>query len=100
MYNDNQCPVFIYSLQAGVVSWRVLSPAKEEIENPVMIDWGNSNYGVMVPYGGYLEITTDSTKAFSLYVPNYNNAISVIQPNTTVAFKVVSNCVLRGQDAS
>lgn len=90
MYNDNQVPVYVFSLQTGLVSWRVLNAAKEEVEKPVMIEWNATNYGVMVPYGGYLEVQTDSTHTLSVFSGASNRTLAVVQPSSTTVFKVVS----------
>ena len=59
---EKAIPCYFYSF-SDVVSYKVLSPSKEVVDNPVFITTGPNNtipVGVMVPYGGYLNFVLAS----------------------------------------
>ena len=92
---DKQVPFFCYTLvnSAAIESYSVETPAGEVIQNPVFIgvtpQQNVPNIGIMVPYGGYINIKMTSSYRLQVRVQGNESIITTLQPSSIGKIKVV-----------
>lgn len=90
MYQNMDCvvwgnPQFLYSTK-----YDIYNSANEKIGNPVYVTGSIHKIGVMVPYGGYIDIQMDSTHGLGITLANNTSALFYeIQFGTSAKIKVV-----------
>lgn len=78
MYQNMDCVVWGYSQFYYSIKYDIYNSANEKIENPVYITNNEKNIGVMVPYGGYIDIQMDSSHGLILSTANSTYSITEI----------------------
>lgn len=92
---DKQVPFFCYTLtnKNAIESYSVENSAGEVIQNPVFIgatpQQNTPNIGIMVPYGGYINIKMTSAYKLQIRVQGNETIISTLQPSSTSKIKIV-----------
>lgn len=73
MYQNMDCVVFGYSQFLYSTKYDIYNSANEKIENPVYITRNSDKIGVMVPYGGYIDVKMDSSHGLNIVLATSNS---------------------------
>lgn len=103
MYQNMDCvvwgnPQFLYSTK-----YDVYNSANEKIENPVYIMAGVDKIGVMVPYGGYIDVQMDSAHGLDVSIAGGDPTSSLflsLSIGKSIKFKVVRDYFTRATTAN
>lgn len=100
MYQNMDCVVWGYSQFTYSTKYDIYNSANEKIENPVYITSNESKIGVMVPYGGYVDIQMDSSHGLDFILTGVSYSICSIPIGGSVKIKVIRDYSTRLTDAS
>lgn len=89
MYQNMDCAILGYDLLTYATSYKVLNSAGEQILEPVTLEANTVNYGILIPYGGYLEITMDESHRINFKSPDGSISLFTAGNNAFAKFKVV-----------
>ena len=101
MYQNMDCvvwgnPQFLYSTK-----YDIYNSANEKIENPVYITGSIYKIGVMVPYGGYVDIQMDSSHGLQFTLAENANVLFYdMQIGTSAKIKIVRDYYTKVTTAS
>lgn len=100
MYQNMDCVVWGYSQFMYSTKYDIYNSANEKIENPVYITNNELKNGVMVPYGGYVDIQMDSSHGLDVILSDVSYLICAIPIGGSVKIKVIRDYCTRPTDAS
>lgn len=100
MHQNMDCVVWGYSQFEYSTKYNIYNSANEKIENPVYITNNTKYIGVMVPYGGYVEITIDDSHKLYFVTVEGSYTITEIPFGGSGKIKVIRDYYSRTESIS
>lgn len=94
MYQNMECAILGYNMLDYTVKYTVYNSANEPITNPIIINAVHANFGICVPYGGFIEIQMDNNHSITFKSPSGNTNLITISAGATNKVRVVRDYVV------